>query len=69
MTYSTRTLPPARVPVLRARTEESHARPQPRLVSAMPPFRLFGPPPEPDPAATADDNHESDYKSCNQAPW
>ena len=55
MTYGTRTLPPARVPVLRARTEESHARPQPRLVSAMPPFRLFGPPPEPDPAATPDD--------------
>ena len=55
MTYGTRTLPPARVPVLCARTEESHARPQPRLVSAMPPFRLFGPPPEPDPAATPDD--------------
>ena len=38
------------------RTENSHARPQPLLVISMSPFRLFGPPPEPEPAVAAPDN-------------
>jgi hypothetical protein len=38
-----------------ASTEESNVRPEPRLVTAVSPFRLFGPPPGPQPAATSDD--------------
>ena len=40
----------------RLRTENSHARPQPLLVIPMSPFRLFGPPPEPEPAVAAHDD-------------
>ena len=39
-----------------ASTEERNARPEPRLVTAVSPFRLFGPAPAPQAAVTSDDS-------------